>query len=91
MLNREAEAGHDVVSRCFWIFWAVAIPLTLVVLGVYFRWMAFGPLRRNHVESSDKKIERGTTAELVPVRRIHLSVLHTPGRRTRYAMPLFIK
>ncbi|KIW34076.1 uncharacterized protein PV07_00876 [Cladophialophora immunda] len=30
--------GHIVVSGEFWLFWAIAIPLTLLVLLIYFLW-----------------------------------------------------
>lgn len=31
--------GHSVVSRQFWMYWAVSIPLTFVTLTLWFAWM----------------------------------------------------
>lgn len=35
MFNRFASDGAPVVSERFWVYWSVAIPLTLVTVGLW--------------------------------------------------------
>lgn len=39
MFDWQAEPGKQVVSSHFWIYWVVAVPLTLAVLGVWLSWI----------------------------------------------------
>ncbi|KAF8856628.1 hypothetical protein BDZ45DRAFT_593973, partial [Acephala macrosclerotiorum] len=34
----EAPAGTKIVSRQFWIYWVVSIPLTIIVILLWFAW-----------------------------------------------------
>ena len=34
----EENAGHTLVSKDFWMFWTISIPLTFLTLGVWFIW-----------------------------------------------------
>ena len=39
MFNWQASAGTNVLSSRFWVYWAVTVPLTLIVLAVWYFWL----------------------------------------------------
>jgi hypothetical protein len=39
LFNWDAPRGESVLKSRFWVFWAVTIPLTLAVIGVWWLWM----------------------------------------------------
>lgn len=47
--------GHSVVSKQFWIFWVVSIPLTIVTLILWFAWMRLQTRRRRVREQEDEE------------------------------------
>lgn len=59
------EAAHLVLSKEFWLFWAISMPLTVVVLGV---WLGFHPeavgrwWRRNISRTSQRRKDEEAAA-----------------------------
>jgi hypothetical protein len=39
MFDWQSVDGNQIVSRWFWIYWAVAIPLTIAIGTVIIRWV----------------------------------------------------
>jgi len=39
IFNWQADSGTTVVSHRFWIYWAITVPLTIVVVLVWFIWI----------------------------------------------------
>jgi hypothetical protein len=49
----KTSVGEDISSK-FWIYWAITIPLTLIVLAAWIYWYQIN--KRSH-EAMDRKIE----------------------------------
>lgn len=45
-------AGHSIMTRQFWLYWAVTLPLTLVTVGSWLLWMRL-QARRRRVRDSE--------------------------------------
>ena len=45
MFNWQADSGTAVVSPRFWVYWAITAPLTILVVLVWFIWIAFKDAR----------------------------------------------
>ncbi|KAF6804768.1 hypothetical protein CSOJ01_09988 [Colletotrichum sojae] len=58
LFNRSPENGESIVNPRFWMFWAVAGPLTVIVLIVWLLWLGW------HRHSEDRK-SRGSPNGLV--------------------------
>ncbi|KAF6823621.1 hypothetical protein CMUS01_10612 [Colletotrichum musicola] len=56
LFNWSPENGEPIVSPRFWIFWAVAVPLTLVVLTVWLLWLK---MHRRREERRSKALSNG--------------------------------
>ncbi|KAH3948395.1 hypothetical protein HBI56_127130 [Parastagonospora nodorum] len=57
MFNWQAPQGASVVSSRFWIYWAITVPLTLLVFSIWTVW----------IRSNDRKGDQSTaTAEVNP-------------------------
>ena len=55
--------GSSVVSRQFWIYWAVTGPLTVVTLALWFVWMRWQTRRRRAREQEDAESLYSMTTE----------------------------
>ena len=40
LFDWQAARGSPVVTHRFWIYWAITIPLTIVVVAIWFVWIA---------------------------------------------------
>lgn len=64
LFNWSPENGEPIVNPRFWIFWAVAVPLTLVVLTVWLLWLKMHRRRekRRPMALSNGPIRQGVDA-----------------------------
>ncbi|RFU34809.1 hypothetical protein B7463_g1552, partial [Scytalidium lignicola] len=54
LFNWDASEDENVVKARFWVFWAVTIPLTPVVVGIWWAWMHWSTETQNTQDSSGK-------------------------------------
>jgi len=59
MFNWEAESGSSMVSTRFWIYWAVAVPVTLAVLVGWLGWL-------KHHRRTEPALFNHTVGQLLP-------------------------
>jgi hypothetical protein len=50
MFNWQAVQGESVVTSRFWIYWAVTIPFTFIILGIWLAWL------RRHAHAENEPI-----------------------------------
>ena len=53
------NSGAAVVSNQFWIYWAVDIPITVLIVGVWYVWEKMREARYNR---EDEDLEKGSEA-----------------------------
>lgn len=53
MFNWQASDGSQIVSRWFWVYWAVAVPLTVVIGALIMRWVIVQGRRERTDSRSD--------------------------------------
>jgi len=53
---QDDNQGHEISGR-FWIYWAVTIPLTSVIVGIWWVWER---RRERRYEKQDEDLERGS-------------------------------
>lgn len=72
LFNWDAETWNNVVKARFWIYWAVAIPLTIVTLAIWSFWQRRRDRKNIKLDEEarqsaggtfHKEIEAGATAE----------------------------
>jgi hypothetical protein len=76
LLDWQAEAGQPVISHRFWIYWAVTIPLTLLVVILWIGWLLWS-LRQQSKENARVREHTG---------RI---LAHARGHNTGYPLPVY--
>jgi hypothetical protein len=54
--NFQAEPGHTVVSDRFWIFWVITVPITLLVLAVWWIKERLGTERAARLETKESQL-----------------------------------
>lgn len=57
MFNWQASANDPVLSSRFWVYWAVTVPLTLLVLAVWLFWLRQHKTREETSGLRSKKSE----------------------------------
>jgi hypothetical protein len=62
--SSSTSTGSVTVSSNFWMFWAVTIPLTLIVLAIWKLWMRF--VSRSSLEDESKKEEEMNVWKGIP-------------------------
>lgn len=53
------QNGEDTVSSQFWIYWAVSIPLTMIIVGIWYVWEK---RREAKYDKEDTDLEKGSEA-----------------------------
>ena len=71
MFDWSAKAGSPVVSERFWIYWATAGPLTIIVVTGWYIWFRRDvDYEKEHFQSAKKTLNRQAT-ERSEKRRVH--------------------
>lgn len=58
LLDWRAPRGGSVVSHRFWIYWAVTVPLTAVILLLWSTWYLFSGHRRGQHDPARRTVRR---------------------------------
>jgi len=59
MFNWQASDGSQIVSGWFWVYWAVAVPLTVVIGVLILRWVMVQGRRERTDSRATRDIEVG--------------------------------
>jgi hypothetical protein len=59
MFNWQASDGSQIVSQWFWIYWAVAVPLTITIGVLIMRWVIVQGRRERTGSRATRDIEVG--------------------------------
>ena len=70
MFNWQASGTDPVLSSRFWIYWAVTLPLTLLVLSVWLSWL------HQHKSHEPKSLQGVPKAPTRPEARRHSNIWH---------------
>ena len=61
LFNWSADSGQDVLTNRFWVYWALTIPLTVVVMAIWWIWIGWRE-RKNIVEDRRARESGGTAS-----------------------------
>lgn len=61
MFNWQADSGITVVSPRFWIYWAITLPLTIVVVLVWFIWIQRKDARHRREDLATRQFDDSDT------------------------------
>ena len=81
MFDWSAGPGQTVVFPHFWVYWAFAIPLTVLVLALWLLFMSWSELRRKRSHGKRQKRRVGRSNAKHPFRSF-LSRIQTRRKRT---------
>lgn len=70
MFNWQASGTEPVLSSRFWIYWAVTLPLTLLVLSVWLSWL------HQHKSHEPKTLQNVLKSQTRPEARRHSNIWH---------------
>lgn len=83
MFNWQAPKGDPVLSPRFWIYWAVALPLTLTVFLAWLVWYQWHQKNDTFADNMRARVQRQGDQRSTGYRKSLLEKLWYPGRRSQ--------
>jgi hypothetical protein len=69
MFDWQAPPGQSLVTSRFWIYWAVTVPFTFIIFGIWLSWL--GAHKHSQDEPFEERLAAISSDKLAPKRVIH--------------------